>query len=146
MYEVVIRRAEPADVFVVYNMLCSLSQKEHDKLRFEKCYERNVSDERIIYMIAEVNGEPSGFISCHSQQLLHHSGTAYEIQEMYIDEAYRGNGVGKKMVAAVHSQIEPTEYDVFEVTSSNWREEAHAFYMNNGFVQTHMKFTRKGNR
>lgn len=146
MYEVLIRRAEPADVFVVYNMLCSLSQKEHDKHRFEKCYESNVSDEHIIYMIAEVDGVPSGFISCHSQQLLHHTGTAYEIQEMYIDEAYRGNGVGKKMIAAVHSQIALTEYDVFEVTSSNWREDAHAFYMNNGFAQTHMKFTRKGNR
>lgn len=146
MYEVTIRKATIDDANVVYDMLCKLSQKEHDRERFAKCYERNIADDNILYLVADVDGIPSGFISCHSQQLLHHTGTAYEIQEMYIDEAYRGNGVGKLLIAAVQASINPTVYDVFEVTSSNWREDAHAFYMNNGFTQTHLKFTQKGNR
>lgn len=146
MYDVVIRKATIEDANVVYDMLCKLSQKEHDRERFAKCYERNIEDDSIIYLVADVDGVPSGFISCHSQQLLHHTGTAYEIQEMYIDETYRGNGVGKQLIAAVQASINPTVYDVFEVTSSNWREDAHAFYMNNGFTQTHLKFTQKGNR
>jgi len=146
MNEVVIRRAMPADIDNVYEMLCLLSQKEHNRLRFEKCYEQNIQTSNIIYLIAEVGGVPCGFISCHSQQLLHHTGTAYEIQEMFIRETCRGLGIGKQMIAKLRSLINDTDFDVFEVTSSNWRDEAHAFYMNNGFVQTHKKFTSKGNR
>lgn len=146
MNEVVIRRATPADVDDVYEMLCQLSQKEHNRLRFEKCYEQNIQSNHIIYLIAEAGGVPCGFISCHSQQLLHHTGTAYEIQEMFIRETCRGLGIGKQMIAMLRSLINDTDFDVFEVTSSNWRDEAHAFYMNNGFVQTHKKFTSKGNR
>lgn len=144
MYEVVIRKAVPADLDTVYNMICDLSGKVHNKERFEACYSQNVVADNIVYLIAEVDGVPSGFISCHSQQLLHHTGTAYEIQEMYIAEPYRGNGVGKKLIETLHHLVDTTEYDVIEVTSSNWRKEAHTFYMNNGYGQTHQKFTKKG--
>ena len=145
MNNVAIRRATAADMDGVYEMLCLLSQKEHHRLRFEKCYWKNLADEQIVYLVAEVDGILAGFISCHSQQLLHHTGTAYEIQEMFIKETFRGLGIGKEMIAMLRSLINETEFDVFEVTSSNWREEAHAFYLNNGFVQTHKKFTSSGN-
>lgn len=146
MNNVVIRTATEADVDSVYEMLCLLSQKEHNRLRFDKCYAQNITSDNVICLVADVDGIPSGFISCHSQQLLHHTGTAYEIQEMFIGEQYRGMGIGKQMIAMLRSLINETDFDVFEVTSSNWRDEAHAFYLNNGFVQTHKKFTSKGNR
>lgn len=145
MDNVVIRRALPKDIESVYSMLCSLSDKQHNKERFQQCYERNLKDSNIIYLIAEMDTNPCGFISCHSQQLLHHTGTAYEIQEMYVVESYRGWGIGKKLMTTLRLLINETTFDVFEVTSSNWREEAHAFYQNNGFTQTHKKFTSKGN-
>lgn len=145
MENLIIRRATSADAEHVYEMLCCLSDKQHNKERFLQCFERNLQNETIIYLVAERDNIPCGFISCHSQQLLHHTGTAYEIQEMYIKEAYRGWGIGKKLIAVLRSMINETPYDVFEVTSSNWREEAHAFYLNNGFTQTHKKFTSKGN-
>ena len=145
MENLIIRRAVIADAEHVYEMLCSLSDKQHNKERFMQCFERNLQHEAIIYLVAEISNTPCGFVSCHSQQLLHHTGTAYEIQEMYIKEAYRGWGIGKKLIAVLRSMINETPYDVFEVTSSNWREEAHAFYLNNGFTQTHKKFTSKGN-
>lgn len=146
MENFIIRRAVIADIEHVYEMLCCLSDKQHNKERFMRCFETNLQNDTIIYMIAEANNMPCGFVSCHSQQLLHHTGTAYEIQEMYIKEACRGWGIGKKLIAALRTIISETDYDVFEVTSSNWREEAHAFYLNNGFTQTHKKFTSKGNR
>lgn len=145
MENLIIRRATNADAEHVYEMLCCLSDKQHNKERFMQCFERNLQNETIIYLVAEIGNTPCGFVSCHSQQLLHHTGTAYEIQEMYIKEAYRGWGIGKKLIAVLRSMINETPYDVFEVTSSNWREEAHAFYQNNGFTQTHKKFTSKGN-
>ena len=145
MENLIIRKATSADAGHVYEMLCCLSDKQHNEERFMKCFERNLQNETIIYLVAETDNTPCGFISCHSQQLLHHTGTAYEIQEMYIKEAYRGWGIGKRLIAVLRSMINETPYDVFEVTSSNWREEAHAFYLNNGFMQTHKKFTSKGN-
>ncbi|OSZ82853.1 hypothetical protein CAP35_06200 [Chitinophagaceae bacterium IBVUCB1] len=146
MQELTIRRANADDIDSVYRMLCLLSRKEYDRQQFEACYLRNITNVDIIYLIAEADGEVCGFISCHAQQLLHHAGTAYEIQEMFVDEAYRGKGIGKKMLATLLSIINLTDYDVLEVTSSNWREDAHAFYMNHGFAQTHLKFTMRGNR
>lgn len=141
----IVRRAVIADAEHVYEMLCCLSDKQHDKERFMQCFERNLRNDTVIYLVAEIDNKPCGFISCHSQQLLHHTGTAYEIQEMYIKESNRGWGIGKKLIATLRLMISETDYDVFEVTSSKWREEAHAFYLNNGFVQTHKKFTSKGN-
>ena len=64
---------------------------------------------------------------------------------MFTDEACRGKGIGKALLQEMERMLSEREYDMIDVTSNNKRKEAHAFYQKNGYVQTHQKFTKKGN-
>lgn len=143
---VVIRNADATDVAVVYSFLCSLSEKEYNRQLFEEHYVHNITDDKNIYLVAEIDNEIAGFLSCHGQILLHHNGWVYEIQEMYTDEKYRGKGVGKLLLQKLEGILSERSYDIIDVTSNNRRQDAHRFYLKNGFVQTHLKFTKKGNQ
>jgi Acetyltransferases len=140
--DIVIRPATADDAEVVYGFICELSHTSFDKEVFERIFVENLSHTLYHYYVAEDEGKVTGFLSCHGQYLLHHNGLAYELQEMYVDEAYRSHGVGKMMLDVLLNKIGGT-YDVLEVTSNNMRKDAHRFYLNNGFLQTHLKFTRK---
>lgn len=143
MTPVKIRSAELRDLDIVYRFLCSLSEKIHDREKFEEYYKINIQQHNYIYLVTEVDESVVGFLSCHGQVLLHHVGWAYEIQEMYTDEMYRGKGIGKLLIQELERILTEREYDVIEVTSNNKRLAAHDFYMKNGYVQTHQKFTKK---
>jgi PhnO protein len=146
MNDVLIRTAGEEDVAIVYSFLCLLSEKEYDRQLFEKHYLDNIDNDKNIYLVAETCKEVVGFLSCHGQILLHHNGWVYEIQEMYTDEKYRGKGIGKLLLQKLEGILSEKSYDIIDVTSNNRREEAHRFYLKNGFVQTHQKFTKKGNQ
>ncbi len=145
MANIVLRNAETTDVDAVYAFLCALSEKEYNREKFEEYYNTCLANDKNIYIIAEAEGKPVGFLSCHGQLLLHHAGWAYEIQEMFTDEAYRSHGIGKLMIEELEKRLSDITYDVLEVTSNNRRSRAHNFYLKNGFAQTHQKFTKKGN-
>ncbi len=144
--DIYIRKANADDVQYVHRMVCMLEELELDRGTFEAIYLSNVADERNIYLVAEADNKVVGFLSCHGQQLLHHNGWVYEIQELFTDETYRGKGIGKQLLNELERQLVEKKYDMIDVTSGNRRKEAHAFYMKNGFSQTHQKFTKKGNR
>lgn len=143
--DIIIRKANADDVLQVHRMICLLEEQELDRGTFEEIYLFNIADERNIYLVAEIDNKVVGFVSCHGQQLLHHNGWVYEIQELFMDEAYRGKGIGKHLLDELERQLAERKYDMIDVTSGNRRKEAHAFYMKNGFNQTHQKFTKKGN-
>ncbi|MBS1773014.1 MAG: GNAT family N-acetyltransferase [Bacteroidetes bacterium] len=143
--QISIRRANENDIETVYGFLCLLSDKTYNRQLFEDVYKQNIADERNIYLVAEIDNSVVGFLSCHGQLLLHHNGWVYEIQEMYTDEIYRGQGIGKALLHKMERILSERKYDMIDVTSNNKRKEAHAFYLKNGYVQTHQKFTKKGN-
>lgn len=141
-----VRSALPQDVSIIYAFLCQLSEKQYDKILFEEVYLQNLQNDKNIYLVAETEGRVVGFLSCHGQLLLHHTGWVYEIQEMFTDAAYRGKGIGKQLLAELESILSTRPYDMIDVTSNNRRTEAHQFYLSNGFTQSHQKFTKKGNQ
>lgn len=143
MDSIIIRHAVPADGTTVYRLLTQLSDRINNAVLFDELFEASIEMPNTIYLVAEDNGNIVGFISCHGQVLLHHMGWAYEIQEMFVDAAYRGKGVGKRLLTQLETTLQDTDYDVLEVTSKHIREGAHAFYMANGYEHTHRKFTKK---
>ncbi|WP_159470565.1 GNAT family N-acetyltransferase [Dyadobacter sp. 3J3] len=134
-----IRSATEKDEETVYNMICDLEDKELDRESFNNAFHSNLSQERIRYVIAELDGEPVGMGSCHTQLLLHHVCVVAEIQEMYVVPRYRSKEIGKALVEKLIDFAKSKNALQIEVTSNNVRENAHRFYEKEGFRKSHVK-------
>lgn len=137
-----IRNANQADFNTIYRFVNELEETVFNIKDQKIVFEQNIKDKNFIYLIAELNNEPIGFVSCHSQNLLHHGGQKIgEIQEMYVNPAKRKIGVGKKLIDELKSVAKINGISQLEVTSNKNRTETHRFYHREKFINSHEKFT-----
>ncbi|MEM1003265.1 MAG: GNAT family N-acetyltransferase, partial [Bacteroidota bacterium] len=121
-----------------------LEETEFEIESIKRAFELNIDDPNSIYLIAEINNKSVGYLSCHSQFLLHHGGQKIaEIQEMYVNPENRKMGIGKKMINELKRIAYQKGIEQLEVTSNNKRNKTHRFYEREKFVQSHKKFTWK---
>ncbi len=143
MDNVLIRPATITDFDVIFDFVCGLENEQFDRSRMRQCYVTNLYAPHHHYLLATVDGDAVGYITCHGQILMHHCGLVYEIQEMYVVPEYRSKGVGKLLLAALHERLSRENYVLLEVASSFKRADAHRFYEANGFVKATYKFKRE---
>jgi PhnO protein len=136
-----IRKIEPKDLDFVYKAICELENEILDFEVFEMIFNENISNPKNLYLIAENENEGLGFISFHTQNLLHHCGLVGEIQEFFIHQKYRGQGVGRLLINEVLDFAEKNNLKSIEVTTNKKRVENVAIYENLGFRLSHNKFT-----
>ena len=136
-----IRKATAEDLPAVYGFVCALENFTLDPDPFKELYEQNIQRSDYYYLIAEQDA-PVGFVSLHTQGLLHHGGYTGEIQELYVQEDYRGRGVGQQLLAEVARIAEAQDLREVEVTAHRSREATHQFYQSNGYTHSHLKFTK----
>jgi len=136
-----IRKAENQDLDFVYKAICELENEVLDFEFFKIIFNENISNSKNLYLIAENETEGLGFISFHTQNLLHHCGLVGEIQEFFIHQKYRGQGVGKLLINEILSFAEKNALKSIEVTTNKKRVENVAIYENLGFTMSHNKFT-----
>jgi PhnO protein len=138
--EVLIREAIPQDFPVIYNFINELEEQVFDKEKQRSFFEINIQQKHYCYRVAVLNGEIAGYISCHTQILLHHSGRIGEIQELFVAADKRSYGIGKLLVNEVKTWGQKHEVLQLEVTANNTRHQTHQFYIREGFTHTHKKF------
>jgi len=136
-----IRRIERDDFEFVYHSLCDLENEILDREALEKIFYENIENPSFSYLIAEIENEKTGFITFHTQNLLHHCGPVGEIQEFYITEHFRGKGVGRHLIRRIIAFAEEKKLKSIEVTTNKNRIENINIYENLGFNLTHNKFT-----
>lgn len=136
-----IRRIDKSDFEFIYNSLCDLEKEILVKTIFEKIFNENIDNSNYLYLIAENEYEKVGFITFHTQGLLHHCGIVGEIQEFYIISNYRNKGIGRQLMEKVMSYANQNRLKSIEVTTNRKRIENIAIYENLGFSLTHNKFT-----
>ncbi len=90
-----IRRARVEDFKRIFNFINELENAEFEEEHQKEIFIENLSNPRNIYLVATVDEITVGFLSCHVQPLLHHSGLVGEIQEMYVSNSHRGLGIGQ---------------------------------------------------
>jgi PhnO protein len=138
-----IRVASFVDVDSIFSFISHLEERTFDFNRFKDKYGDNLGREEVIYLVAvNETDEVIGFISCHGQELLHHDGQVFEIQEIYVARNYRDKGIGKALFTALVEKLEKADCESLEVTTHVKRADAKRFYLKLGFVQTHMKFVK----
>lgn len=141
MLHINIRKVEKQDLDFVYKAICELENEVLDFEVFERIFNENISNPQNLYLIAKNESEGLGFISFHTQNLLHHCGLVGEIQEFFIHQKYRGKGVGRLLINEIKNFAEQHNLKSIEVTTNKRRVENVAIYENLGFNLSHNKFT-----
>ncbi|OHT46778.1 GNAT family N-acetyltransferase [Flavobacterium tructae] len=136
-----IRKVEKQDLDFVYQAINELENEVLDFEIFKEIFNENISNPRNVYLIAENENEGLGFISFHTQNLLHHCGLVGEIQEFFIHQNYRGKGIGRQLINEILQYADRNNLKSIEVTTNKRRVENVLIYENLGFGLTHNKFT-----
>ncbi|MFC5409683.1 GNAT family N-acetyltransferase [Larkinella bovis] len=138
-----IRPADHQDVATLYRFICELEECQLNAVAFRAVFQKNLTDRRVHYLVAEVDGDVVGFISCHVQYLLHHTGKVGEIQELYVMPEYRNQQIGRQLVAALEELAEAHGFVNLEVTANQKRTNTHRFYQQLTFRPSHFKFVKE---
>ncbi|GIQ60359.1 N-acetyltransferase [Flavobacterium collinsii] len=136
-----IRKVEKQDLDFVYQAINELENEILDFEVFKEIFEENISNKKNVYLIAENEIKGLGFISFHTQNLLHHCGLVGEIQEFFIHQNYRGKGIGRQLINEILQYADRNNLKSIEVTTNKRRVENVLIYENLGFGLTHNKFT-----
>ena len=142
--EFTIRQAEIIDAKKIFGFVCALEEKTFNYEKFYLDYRNNILGNNNVYLVAvDKENNAVGYISCHGQSLLHHGGMGDEIHELYVEDAWRKQGVGKTLLKALELQLAKKDYQSLEVTAKDKRKEAIELYKKYGFEKTHVKLTRE---
>ena len=134
-----IRKAEYTDLESIYQFICELENQQFNHETFKLIFNKNIHNPEFAYLVAIIDYNIVGFISFHTQQLLHHCGRVGEIQELYVIKEYRNKGIGKKLIYEVGKMFNCKSV---EVTSNRDRVENIKVYERLGFILSHNKFTK----
>jgi PhnO protein len=143
--DVIIRPATMGDAAVAYAFICALEETPIDQTAFRQIYQSNIASPPVHYFVADKAGEVVGFISCHTQHLLHHGGKVGEIQELFVRQDMRGQGVGGKLLAEVTALALREEFVNLEVTTNQKRQDTIRFYERESFRLSHVKLVKSIN-
>ena len=140
---ITVRPAAIEDADLIFSFVCALEEDHFHRDTFHQLYRGNIQNKDYCYRVAvDCTGKIIGYISCHSQVLLHHGGKACEVQEFFVDESYRNRGVGRQLMLAVEAYAWAEQARVFEVTVNLKRKRAVEFYLSSGFALTHIKLVK----
>ncbi len=141
--EIKIGKIVKNDAPKIYEFICDLEGFNFNYKIFEQIFETNIQNPNNYYLVAKNNEQQIvGFISCHTQLLLHHCEKVAEIQELYVLNEFRNNGIGQKLLKSIEVLLVQEGCKVIEVTAQNKRTRTHSFYEANEYLNTHKKFTK----
>lgn len=138
-----IRPATADDCTTIYTFLCDLEEMKLNHTAFRAVFRHNLADNCIRYRVAEHNGQLVGFVSCHIQYLLHHTGKVGEIQELYVRPDSRNQRIGNQLIAYLEDMARREGLVNLEVTTNQKRTDAIGFYEQTGFTLSHQKLVKK---
>lgn len=96
-----------------------------------------------VILVAEAHDAVVGLVGAYMGYSLEFSGMYGRLIALIVDEKWRGYGVGHKLIARIESWLKEQGALLAVVTSSRHRTESHRFYLNNGYLDTGVRFTKK---
>ena len=139
---VYVRPATEQDAPIIYDFICLLEDSILDVDAFNAVFQHNFSNPDVHYLVAERAGVVVGFVSCHVQYLLHHTGKVGEIQELFVRPEVRSQGIGQQLVAALNTLALQETFVNLEVTTNQKRLDTIRFYERELFIRTHVKLVK----
>jgi GNAT superfamily N-acetyltransferase len=92
--------------------------------------------------VAELDGEVVGLAHLQVTPAIERDRPAGKLGALIVDEARRGRGIGRALVEAVEREARLRGCELVFLTTSERRDDAHAFYERVGFEQTGRRYGR----
>jgi len=128
-----IRLAQTTDADAVNELLQQLGYAQGDAGATAGRIQEWDDDPASAAYVAEADGEVLGVIAVHTCPFFERAGSWGRIVALVVDEHARGKGVGGELVAAAEEFARSRGCLRMEVTSSDRRVDAHAFYQGRGY-------------
>jgi GNAT superfamily N-acetyltransferase len=133
MSSIQIRRGTIADADLIYSLICELA--DYEKLRHEVVATVETCRESLFgpqscseVLIAELHGEPAGLAIYFSTYSTFLARNGIYLEDIYVRESLRGQGIGKQLLAAVAKVAVSRECGRLEWSVLDWNQPAIDFY------------------
>ncbi len=93
-------------------------------------------------VVADLDGGAVGLAHLQVAPAIERDRPAAKIGALVVDEAYRGQGVGRALVRAMEDEARARGCELLFVTTAERRDDAHAFYERVGLAQTGRRYGR----
>jgi ribosomal protein S18 acetylase RimI-like enzyme len=127
-----VRRAGPRDMDNILRLVAQLGYEVENERGRAAC-EMVLADPDNAVFVFEEDGSIVGMLSLNVRPQMHHAGLAATIDELVVDEAARGRGIGAALVREAVAFCRERGCAVIDVASAHHRIEAKRFYLANGF-------------
>jgi ribosomal protein S18 acetylase RimI-like enzyme len=136
-----IRPAKTQDSEMISELMDQLGYGASSELIEEKltAFQSSASD---AVFVADLDGVVVGEISCHITSMFHQKGNSGRITSLVIDQNQRGLGIGKQLVTQAEIFFKSCDCIKSEVTSSEHRTVAHAFYESCGYEHVKRRYIK----
>lgn len=139
-----IRKATQEDFDEVFNLLKQLwanSKLNYDLLKI--AYNKAVYSEVQKLIVGESMDNIIGFCSLTIKNNLWQAGNLGHIDELIVDNNYRGKGIGSKLMDEITRIAKENQCKRIELDSAFNRKEAHRFYENQGYENRAYLFSKE---
>jgi GNAT superfamily N-acetyltransferase len=94
-------------------------------------------------IVAEVDGEVAGLIATHLVPRIEEDAPSCRVIGVVVSQRRRRAGVGRKLMAAAEDEALAHGARRLDLSSGDWRADAHAFYERVGFERRAQAFIKR---
>jgi GNAT superfamily N-acetyltransferase len=138
--DLTIRDAHEADAPAIAHLLAQLGYPTEPAAVGQRLERLQIVGDRIL--VAEVDGRAVGLAHLQVTPALERDRPAARIGALVVDDAHRGHGLGRALVRALEDEARLRGCGLLFVTTSERRDDAHAFYERVGLEQTGRRYGR----
>jgi GNAT superfamily N-acetyltransferase len=138
--DLTIRDAAPGDAAAVVELLGQLGYPTLPRVAEARLERLRVVGDRVL--VAELEGRIVGLAHLQVTPAIELDRPVAKVGALVVDDAHRGLGVGRALVAALDAEARARGCGVLFLTTSERRDDAHAFYERVGLEQTGRRYSR----
>lgn len=138
--DLTIRDARPADASAIAVLLTQLGYPSDADEVEERLDRLRVVGDRVV--VAELDGDVVGLAHLQVTPAIERDRPVGKLGALVVDEAQRGHGIGRALVEAVEAEARLRGCELLFLTTSERRDDAHAFYESVGLEQTGRRYGR----
>lgn len=137
-----IRPASSADVTVVASLLKEMGYPTTDQAAAAHI-DRFTTDPGSRLQLAEADGVVVGLVATHLVPRMDDDAFTCRVTDLVVSTTSRRGGVGTALLAAAEDHAQAAGAPRLDLSSGDWREQAHAFYLAAGFERRSSSFVKK---
>ena len=138
--DLTVRDAQAADAPAIALLLKQLGYPTEPAAVEQRLERLRIVGDRIL--VADVDGRAVGLVHLQVSPAIERDRPAAKLGALVVDEAHRGRGIGRLLVEAMEAEARLRGCELVFLTTSERRDDAHAFYERVGLEQTGRRYGR----